>query len=275
MIERAGSFAPLRDGGRLAYSVHGPQAAAPVLLLRPLGGAMSLWGSFAERLAAHFRVVAFDYRGVGDSSAAPLRVTTRSLAKDALAVLDHLAIDRAHVFGISLGGMAATMLAGDAPNRIDRLVLASTALRGRALLGRDVGQTLRFASCFARSPSQVEPCLVRHVLTPRFEQAQPAEFLRILTAVAQRPTPPFTLLKSVAAAAGHNAAEVAPQLHAPTLVLAGEEDHILGASIVRRLAEQIPESRYEALPGVGHDLTLEEPQGTADRVAEFFSASSR
>src|SRR5690242_17456187 len=105
-------FARLPDGGEIAYQVHGREHGdPPVLLIRPLGGSMQLWGAFLTVLSQTLRVVSFDYRGAGQSSADPTWVSTRGLARDSLRVLDHLGIGRAHVFGESLGGMTATWLA--------------------------------------------------------------------------------------------------------------------------------------------------------------------
>lgn len=262
-------IAVANDGGRIAYAVAGPHAAAPLLLLRPLGGTTTLWGPFAERLAQEFRVVTFDYRGMGASGPAPLRPTTRSLARDALTVLDDLKLAQTHVFGISLGGMAATMLAAEAPERVVRLVLASAPAKGRALIGRDFKAALRMSGCFARRRSQVEPCLVRHVLSPGFKQNRPAEVVRISALVAQSPASPATLLKNMAAAIGHDASALLPMIRTPSLVLAGADDALLGPDVVRQVADQIPGSRFEVASDTGHDLTLEDPLGTAARVAAF------
>src|SRR5690242_14422054 len=95
------SLARLPDGARLAYALHGPAGdrRTPLVLCRPLGGSMALWGEFAARLAADVPVIAFDPRGVGRSSDVPAGHTTRAMAADALALLDVLGVARAHVFG--------------------------------------------------------------------------------------------------------------------------------------------------------------------------------
>ena len=82
-------------------------------------------------LAERFRVIAFDNRGAGRSSGPPGPYTTRQMADDAAALLDHLGIDRAHVIGQSMGGMIAQELALGDPERVDRLVLYSTVARPR------------------------------------------------------------------------------------------------------------------------------------------------
>lgn len=264
------------EPGTLGYTWLGaPKPSTPVLLLRPLGGTMALWGPFAERLARDFAVLAFDHGGTGASRAAPVRTSARALAQDALGLLDRLGVARAHVFGISLGAMAAVWLARLAPDRVASLCLASAPVRGRALLGRDVAAALRLSACFARRPSRVEPCLVQHVLSPRFLATNPAEALRILTLVAGQPTHPLTLLKNTGAAVRFDATSILPALQMRTLVLAGDNDGLLGPQVVKKVADLIPGARFEVIPGAGHDLTLEQPQATADRVAAFFKSCAR
>ena len=101
----------------LGYRLGGGGAGTtpPLLLLRPVGGSSALWGPFHDDLSRERRVLAIDHRGSGGSSPARIGITTRTLMKDALAVLDALSIEVADVFGVSLGGMIATRLAADAP----------------------------------------------------------------------------------------------------------------------------------------------------------------
>lgn len=114
------------EGPRLALEVSGAHGGTPVLLLRPPGGSVVMWGAFRAALAARLRVIAFDRSGEGESDDPPRFVSTRGMGREALAVLDGLGVRRAHVFGVSLGGMAATWLAIDAPERVARVCLAST-----------------------------------------------------------------------------------------------------------------------------------------------------
>ncbi len=97
-------LAQIAEGVHLAYEVRGPTgrgasdtADLPLLLNRPLGGSMALWGDFAGRLATVHRVIEFDPRGVGASSDVPVLHSTRDMARDAVSLLDVLGIERAHV----------------------------------------------------------------------------------------------------------------------------------------------------------------------------------
>lgn len=269
-LAREDGFVKLPDGGEIAYQVHGDAGGAPVLLLRPLGGSMAIWGSFRDVLAAGARVISFDHRGSGRSSAAPACVTTRGLARDAIPVLDHLQVSRAHVFGISLGGMAATWLALLAPSRVNRLCLASAPARGIELTHAGLRRELGLAACLARPIEEVEAGLVQRILSHRFRDAHPDEVLRIERAVRAEPSSRAALIKLALAGVLHDAERELPRLHAPTLVLAGQNDDLLGMEAPRALAAALPDATFEVVAASGHDLTLEQPIATATRVARFF-----
>jgi 3-oxoadipate enol-lactonase len=116
-------------GGRLSYSVEG-DARVPVLLLsNALGTTRELWRPQVEAWAASWRVVRYDTRGHGRSTLGADGCSLDRLGADALAILDDLGVARAHVAGLSLGGLTAMWLALHAPDRVDRLVLANTAAR--------------------------------------------------------------------------------------------------------------------------------------------------
>lgn len=251
----------------IAWRARGDRDASPLLLIRPLGGSMALWGRFEELLAAHLRVVSFDARGSGASRGAP-RASIRSLATDALSVLDAAAIDRAHVFGISLGSLVAMGLALQAPARVRSLVLASTTSRGLAFERAGLSRGLGFARCFARTPRHAEECLVARVLSPEFHAAHPMEAARLAKLAGRVPTAKSTLAAHLFAAARWNARSQLSAVRAPTLVLAGDRDHLLGMDAGCDVARAIPRALRVVVRDAGHDLTLENADATAAFVVQ-------
>lgn len=264
-------FTKLSDGGELAYQIHGRQhAGIPVLLIRPLGGTMALWGTFRALLSEQQRVISFDLRGTGHSSPEPAWVSTRSIARDSLQVLAHLGIPRAHVFGISLGGMAATWLAILAPTCVAKLCIACAPARGLELTRAGLRRELAQAACFVRPRVEVEAALVHRLLSPRFLQAHPDEVRRIERTLRAEPASRGALLRHALAGVLHDVRRELRHIAAPTLVLAGEDDTQLGTESPRALSAAIPEATFEIIAGSGHALTLEQPIVTATRVSRFF-----
>ena len=263
-------FARLPDGGEIAYQIRGRvHGGTPLLLVRPLGGSTALWGSFRTVLSEKLEVISFYYRGSGHSTQAPAWVTTKGLARDGLGVLDHLGATRAHVFGISLGGMAATWLALLAPARVAKLCLAATPARGIELTHTALRRDLALAACFARPLPEVEAHLVDRILSRRFREGHPEEVRRIERALHAQPATRTALIKHAVAAFLHDARRELHRIHAPTLVLAGQDDELLGTGPPRALAAAIPGAMFEIIAASGHDVTLEQPIAAATRVARF------
>ncbi|MCE9573105.1 MAG: alpha/beta hydrolase [Deltaproteobacteria bacterium] len=273
-LDRVSGCATLPRGGALAFEIDGcAHGGTPLLLIRPLGGSMALWGRFRARLAEERQVIAFDLRGSGHSSPDPAWVTTAGLAKDSLHLLDHLDVMRVDVFGISLGAMAATWLAILAPGRVGKLCLASAPARGLALTRGGLRRELALAACFARRADDVEVAVVDRILSSGFRTEHPDEVRDIERRVRAAPATRTALLKHALAGVLHDARRELAQIDAPTLVLAGERDALLGTAAPRALAAAIPRATFEVVSGAGHDLTLEQPIATATRVAGFLDAA--
>jgi 3-oxoadipate enol-lactonase len=256
---------PLEDGGRLAYRESG--SGEPILLLRPLGGSLASWGRFAETLSRTLHVVAFEPRGAaGSSSRAPLGTSTRSMARDARALLDHLRLPRAHVYGISLGGMVASWLALDSPERVERLILASTLPSGWDVSRDALGRGLQVARCMLKPAREAEACLAERILSHRFRARHPEQVARIRAEALAQPARRTGLLQLMAAAMRHDVRPRLREIAAPTLLLAGELDPILTRSTQEELLRGIPDARLELIPDSGHDISVEAPELTAERV---------
>jgi 3-oxoadipate enol-lactonase len=263
-------FAVLPDGGRLGYTVRGD--GPPLLLLRPVGGSMLSWSRFGEELSRRALVIAFDPRGTGCSSDAPLPTTTRGMARDALSLLEHLGVPRAHVYGISMGGMVASFLAVDAPARVDRLILASTLPRGTAIRTGALLRGLSIARCLAQPAREAEACLVKRILSPQFRARHPDEVRRIQELARARPASHLGLLKLLAAAAAHDVSARLPEITAETLVIVGEHDPLITLASQKELLRRLPHATFDVITGAGHDLSTEAPHRAAARVLAHIGA---
>lgn len=260
----------ISDGGQLSYEVAGrARSGLPILLNRPLGGTLQLWGDFLSDLASEHPVIAFDPRGVGGSSELPLLHSTRKMAHDALQLLEHLRIERLCVFGLSLGGMVASWLAIDAPQRVERLVLASTLPEPSALSHRFKRHLWPFASCLARPESEAEVALVHEVLSPHFRRAHPARVRELEAQVRSQPTSKRNLLLLLMAAASHSAESQLRNLPVRTLLLFGELDPLVGKTARKELLRDLPNATLEMFPLTGHDLSLERPHELATSLLRF------
>lgn len=249
---------------RLHYEDSG--AGRPLLLIAGIPAVADDWAPLSAPLAGRGRrVIAYDNRGSGRSSVTPGPYTTAQLAADAVALLDHLEIARADVFGMSMGGMIAQELAIAAPERVERLVLGCThaglrhamppslaAARAFALETDDWGERMRALAPLAFAPD-VEPRLLAAFIEKKTRDAQdPAGYRAQIDAVL-----------------GHDSAARLARIRAPTLVLTGDADRIIPAPSSRVLHEGIPGAALRLMPGSGHLFFLEQPDATLAVLEEF------
>lgn len=157
------------DGCRLSYSLDGVEGAPVVLLSNPLGATRDLCRTQRAALAPHFLVVGYDTRGHGLSETTADGYTLEQLGADAIAILDDLGVARAHVAGISLGGLTAMWLGAHAPDRVDRLVLANTAAR---IGSREIWEQ-RIADVRTRGLRAIADAAPGRWFTPAFRESRP------------------------------------------------------------------------------------------------------
>lgn len=243
---------------RIAWERHG--SGPPLLLIHGLGYARWGWEPVVEPLSRSFDVLLHDNRGIGESDAPPGPYTTAELAGDAVEVLDEAGVERAHVVGTSLGGMVAQELALGWPERVDRLVLASTTPGGaqaypmpaRTVELMQARATLREYVENALDPDP-RPELVDRILAHRERTAQQYE--------------PWAA--QAAAGAAFDARERLGALAAATLVQHGDGDVVVDPRNADLLATAIPGARLSVYPGAGHLIMWQEPERFVRELEEF------
>lgn len=256
-------------GCRLHYDIAGADGAPPLLLIRGLARSARYWGQVTQIFARHHRVVTFDNRGVGNSDATMPPYSTALMADDAAAVLDAAGIERAHVFGMSLGGMIAQMVALRHPHRVDRLVLGCTTPGGRKA---DRGSWRTIAE-MVRS-GMLPPAAGVHRVAPLLLSRETIDERRhvldewIAIASSERKSR-RGLFGQLLAGGRHDAYQQLERITAPTLVVTGDADRLIPPSNSRILAERIPGAELIMLEGVGHDFTSDRPAESAEVVGSF------
>jgi 3-oxoadipate enol-lactonase len=255
------------DGVRIAYEVLGE--GEPLVFVHGLGYDRQGWGPLPSLLADDFRVVLLDNRGVGESDVPEGPYAVPQMAADVVAVLDDAGIDAAHVFGVSLGGYIAQELAAGYPERVRKLVLASTAPGGpRSHPMPAVG-----LEAFARFPTMdreaglrlmVENSLGAHGVRERPELTDEIYRYRLERA------PSLAGWQAQAyAGATFDGYDRAASIAAPTLVLQGGADTVVDPRNGELLAELIPGARLEVIADRGHLMMWEEGEALAPLVEEF------
>lgn len=243
------------------HRVDGPEDAPAVLLSAGLGTTLHVWDPQMAALTRHFRVVRYDHRGHGASRARE-PYTVAAFAVDAIGLLDHLGIERAHVVGVSLGGMVAQRLAIDAPDRVDRLVLISTGAR----LGSAQHWDERARMARGDGTAALAPTVVPRWFTPAFQERDPSIVRDVVDMLAATTDEGYA--GCAAAVGGHDTRDELASISAPVLVIAGADDVASTPDVTRMLADAIPGARYALLDDAAHLLNLEHPQLVSDLIVD-------
>jgi 3-oxoadipate enol-lactonase len=241
-----------------------------VLLVMGLGMNATGWWRTVPVLAERFRVVAFDNRGVGRSARPPGPYTMSQLADDCVAVLDAAGVERAHVYGLSLGGMIAQELALRHPARVGALVLGATTPGGRAAIPIDEASRAFFVRRAAMPAEEAVWASVPYNYGAATREHHGELIAQDIVQRLRFPVESEPYRAQLAAALGHDAADRLGAIGAPTLVVHGEADRMVPPANARVLAARIPGARLQTWPGAGHLYPTDEPR--ADRaVADFLS----
>jgi 3-oxoadipate enol-lactonase len=246
------------------YDLSGP-AGAPVLVFsNSLGTDFSMWNPQLPALQKAFRILRYDTRGHGQTAVTPGPYTIAQLARDVLRLLDALRLERAHFCGLSMGGMIGMWLGANAPERISRLVLCSTA----AKIGTAEVWNARIEAIRKDGMKAVAGAVIERWLTPEFRagnRGSAAGALRML-----ENSPPEGYMACCAAIRDADLRESISAIRAPTLVIMGAKDPATPPADGHFLAEHIPGARYVEVDS-SHIANLEAAGPFTAALSSFLS----
>ena len=243
----------------LHHVIDGPHDA-PALLLGPsLGTSTEVWQRNVPALAERFRVIRYDHRGEGRSPEPPGPYEIADLGRDVVALMDRLGVDRAHVGGVSLGGMIAMWMGAHAPERVDRLLPMCTSP-----YMPDAPWAERSAA--VREAGTVEPIadgVVQNWLTPGYAEQHPEDraWLRGLLVAS----PPEGYASCCGAIERMDLREDLRRIDAPTLVVSATDDPSTPPEHQRTIAGLIPGARLEVIEDAAHLANVQHP-ATVNRL---------
>ncbi len=260
----------------LEYQTFGDDGRETVLLVNGLGSQMTRWPeAFCEKLVARgYRVIRFDNRDTGLSTWLTGRYALKDMAADGVAVLDAAGVARAHIAGVSMGGMIVQRMAIDHPGRVLSMTSIMSAPSG------DVVATPEAMAVISNPPPSPEAdyeAFVAHGMKNARTIGSPgypwtdAELRERVIAEHRRAFNPAGVGRQRAAigADGDRTAELRG-LKVPTVVLHGEDDPLVQPVGGIETAAAIPDAELRMIPGMGHDL----PPGLYDTVIDAIVAAA-
>ncbi len=259
---------------RIAYELRGVlHWRRPwLVLIQGMGFDRFGWQPVLRQLGRHFRLVLLDNRGCGHSDLPPDSFDVADMATDVIAVLDAAGVRRAHVMGVSLGGMVAQDLAVDHPERLDGLVLVSTT-PGWPFAYPMPTASLKLIRATGITTSDV--ALRRHAenaLSAGTVQGRPEIAGRLVELQRSRPAGPGAWLAQATAGARYAGRLRQIRIRARTLVVQGGADTVVDPRNAQLLTDRIPGAQLVSFPELGHLLFWEDPDGFSKAVTSFLLA---
>jgi 3-oxoadipate enol-lactonase len=238
----------------------------PLLLIQGMAGHHNIWGEpFLSALEKDFDLVAFDNRGIGESTDVPGQFSIADLAADALGVLDAVDWDTAHVMGISMGGMIAQELVLAAPERVRSLVIGCSYCGGEGSALAAPGPMSMLEAMNTGDPEIAVRAGYLANLSPAFT-ADESHYAPFHDAALSVVAPVEVIMRQVQAAFVHDTSARLPTVTTPTLVLHGTADDMLVYSNGEQIASLIPGAELHTFVDVGHLFWWERPDETAAAV---------
>jgi 3-oxoadipate enol-lactonase len=243
----------------------------PVVLVMGLGGDHLAWGLQIPAFAARYRVIAFDNRGVGQTDAPDIPYTTAMMADDTVGLLDALGIERAHVCGVSMGGMIAQEIALRHPARVRTLQLHATLARPDAYMKTLVEAWRKVRVALGRD--EAARVLALWLFAPCSYEERP-EFVELVLQNAIANPHPQSLtgyLRQGDAVLGHDTLERLDLLRCPTLVSVADQDVLVPPRFSHAIAQRVPGAELKTIADAGHAYMWEKPDAFNAMCLEFLA----
>ncbi|WP_018236986.1 3-oxoadipate enol-lactonase [Ensifer sp. BR816] len=230
----------------LHYRIDGGADAAGkpwLVLCNSLGTDLRMWDAQVPALSRQYRVLRYDRRGHGLSSAPPPPYALSDLGHDVIALLDALEIERAHFCGLSIGGLTGQWLGIHAGQRLDKLVVCATA----AKIGTPESWFTRIAGVRENGLAGLTGATAERWFTPEFSAAEPGIARKILDTFAATDVGGY--IGCCAALAGADLRQEIARIANPVLAVSGKDDPVCLPSDLESIAAHVQRGHHVSLPG--------------------------
>lgn len=258
----------IANGININYEVHG--AGSPVVLIGGLGSHIQSWATQLPIYSEHYKVIAFDNRGMGKSDKPDMEYSIEMMADDAVSLLDSLDIEKASFVGKSMGGMISQWIGIKYPNRVDKLVMGCTT-GCRDEVGNEIIKTGRE---IAQKAGMKTVWLTALFLgySREYIENNISSIKENMSAVGDSEENLIGYLRQSGACENHNVLDLLPKIKAETLIMYGKSDFITSPKNSQKLAELIPNSKLIGFDA-GHGFWRECQQQVDDAVLDFLAGS--
>jgi len=261
------------NGNIMYYEVHGK--GEPLVLIQGFTGGASAWGMQVHAFKKHYQVIIFDNRGVGRSGRSKEPYTMKTMAADVTGLLDHLGINKAHILGLSMGGMVAQETAISYPLRVGKLILCSTF----ALRDLPASYELQQAAGVPqpRPNIDIQDMDLDSLMTYLISTAYNVPFYRalflLLMKMNKKSIDSKGIFDQARALSTHSTLDRLHLIQSPTLVMTGTGDRLVSPLHSDILASRIPGAKLVKVPGGSHAFFFEMSGTFNKEVLSFLTAA--
>ena len=257
---------------QMYYEVHGE--GFPLIMIMGLSGNINWWDPhLIAKLSTKFQLVVFDNRGAGRTDTSNRKYTVKLFADDSAGLMDALGISRAHVLGISMGGMIAQELALSYPEKVGKLILCSTTCGGpKSVPPSEKALEMLTADNRALSHEEVIRMAIPFLVTGKFIEDNPDLVEFKTRQMLKVPISNAAYIRQLDAIMEFDAYERLSQIKVPTLILHGKQDMLVPPENGSILATAILDSKLVYFKNSAHELT-EETEKAISVVLDFLLES--
>jgi 3-oxoadipate enol-lactonase len=256
-----------RHGNEIAYDIHGE---GPWLTLsHSLASNMNAWDPQLSLLASHFKVLRFDTRGHGSSSAPADPYNLDDLAQDVCDLFAYLGIEKTHWIGLSMGGMIGQTLILQYPDLFHTLVLADTTSKRPQNAKQMWGE--RATKAKAEGMTAMVDSTLSRWFSDEFRKSNPDTIRKIAEGIASTSVKGFS--GCCQAISEINTFERLKEIQCPVLILVGEYDHGAPPEMSHAMKQQMPKAVFFEIPNAGHISNVEQPAVFNQYLVDFYKGN--
>lgn len=252
------------DGCLLNVSVEGRDGGPTIMLSNSLGATMQMWEPQMAALTKLYRVVRYDRRGHGKSGVPAGPYSMERFGKDVLAILDDLNIERVHWCGLSMGGMVGQWLGANAPERIDRMILANTS----CYYPDPTNWLNRIKAVSDGGIAAIADAVIAAWLTEDYRDREPKIAARMKAMLMATPVQGY--VACCEALSRLDQRDLLPQIKTPTLVIAGRHDMATPVEASVFIRSHIPNASMTLLDAA-HISNIEQSHNFTEAVVGFLT----
>ena len=245
------------------FEIAGPSSAPPIIFCHPLGGSVSVWRDLVGVLSRRYRCIVFDASGHGNTPSRNLPPLIDAMAADIDALMQGIVVDRAHIVGASIGGMAAQALASAFPQRVDMLVLLATTLK----MPEPTMWLERAEEVREKGLADIAAAAMKRWFTPSFAASNPERVQETLRSFLQTDVGSYAI--ACEAIASMDMTEANAMISAPTLVMTAADDVSTLPETAEILRRSISGATSIIVPDAAHLMMIERAVEVAQWIIAF------